>query len=158
MDAFVSNTEYEADFATENESTKAADEEKAVSSAEEKPRELFAYWKVGEEKYKLKLTSDEIMELEHVYKRNLINLMGDMDHIPSLTTMLQITHAAMKKWHHGKKLQHVKELYEKYIKGGGSQLQFYVEVYMKIYAVSGFFSTSMAEEVSETMDEIVGKM
>lgn len=163
MDAFVCNEDYEdyeEDFSTDtdNESTNVAAEEKVVSFAEEKPRELFAYWKVADEKYKLKLTPDEIMELERVYKRNLVNLMGDMDHMPSLTTMLQITHAAMKKWHHGVKLQHVKELYDKYITGGGSQLQFYVEVFIKIYAVSGFFSSAMATEIAETMDEAAAEM
>lgn len=150
--AFVDNTTYEQQ---EGAGMTQPEEQETVG---DNARELFANWKVGTETYRLKLTPPDIMDLEKVYKRNLLNLMGDMDHLPALTTMLQITHAAMKNWHHGVKMKTVESLYARYIENGGSQMQFYVEVFMKIYAVSGFFSTAMSEELSEGMDEVAGNM
>lgn len=152
---FVDNATYENE-APSPASVKEDGSEKAAT--ENKPRELFAFWHVGGENYKLRLTPSNIMELEKMYKRNLLNLMGDMDHLPSLTTMLQIAHAAMKTWQHGLKLAAVENLFEKYLEEGGSQLQFYVEVFMKIYTVSGFFSTTMSTELSEDMDEAAKRM
>lgn len=153
--AFVDNATYENE-APSPASVEEAGSEKAAT--ENKPRELFAFWNVCGENHKLRLTPSNIMELERMYKRNLLNLMGDMDHLPSLTTMLQITHAAMKTWQHGLKLATVENLFEKYLEEGGSQLQFYVEVFMKIYTVSGFFSTTMSTELSEDMDEAAKRM
>ena len=72
--------------------------------------------------------------------------------------MLQITHAAMKPYHHGIKLKDVENLYSRYIGEGGSMLQFYVDVYMRIFAVSGFFSSSMEEDLTQSMEEISDKM
>lgn len=127
-------------------------------SEEPKKKECFAIWHVGGDSYQLKLTTSEQMNLEKLYKRNVFALMGDADNLPTLTTMLQVTHAAMKPWHHGIKLKNVADLYDKYLKEGGSMLQFYVEVYMKIYAVSGFFSNSMGEELTDTMEKMAEEM
>lgn len=128
--------------------------EEAVDKEAAKPRELFALWRVKEQAYKLKLTPSAIIALERVYKCNLISLMGDMDHLPTLTTMLQITHSAMEKWHHNLKLKDVEQLYDTWIGEGRSMLQFYVEVYMKIFSVSGFFSSAMVAELTETMEDV----
>ena len=125
---------------------------------ETKKKELFAIWQVGGENYRMKLRTAEQLELEKIYKRNLFSLMGDADNPPPLSTMLQITHAAMKPYHHGIKLKDVENLYSRYIGEGGSMLQFYVDVYMRIFAVSGFFSSSMEEDLTQSMEEISDKM
>ncbi len=159
MQGFVDNENYinqVDDHAFAIEGTK--DDQNEGFEDTVKPRELFSLWKVRSKTYKLKLTPSSITSLERVYKCNLLSLMGDMDNLPTLTTMLQITHAAMEKWHHNIKLKNVEELYNTWINEGGSMLQFYVEVYMKIFSVSGFFSNSMAEELTNTMDEAAQKM
>lgn len=148
---FVSNADYE------NDSQEVKDnQEKIVTFAgeEKKQREYFAFWKINEKEYQLKLTPPKIMELEKMYKCNLMTLMGDVDSMPTLTTMLQITHAAMVPWCHGIKLKNVEELYNAYIEAGGSMLQFYVDVFIKIYTVSGFFSTGMEEEMTDAMQKM----
>ena len=157
MSKFVDNETYLADVEEQEEpvSTEGAD---ASAPTQIKPRELFVFWEVGGTQYKLKLRPSAITSLEHKFRCNLLNLMGNMDDMPTLTTMLQITHAAMEEWHHGLKFKRVEELYGKWIDEGGSMLQFYVEVFMKIYSVSGFFSNTMAAELSETMDEAAQKM
>lgn len=155
MTTNVTNEEYEQSQQEENTATTFPD---ASSSENDKKKEFFAVWPVGGQNWRLKLTTAGQMELEKLYKRNVFSLMGDADNLPTLTTMLQVTHAAMKPWHHGIKLKNVQELYEKYLSEGGSMLQFYVDVYMKIYAVSGFFSSSMEEDLTDAMEKMSEEM
>lgn len=149
---YVDNEEYE-----KNQAQEESGAEESISE-ESRKKDYFATWEVGGETYRMKLTTPEQLQLEKVYKRNLFALMGDADNLPTLSTMLQITHASMKPFHHGIKLKQVESLYEKYIKEGGSMLQFYVETYMKIFAVSGFFSASTAEEMTASMDKMAEEM
>lgn len=151
----VTNEEYEQ---SQQEENPAVDVSAGRSGEREKKKDFFAIWHVGGQDFQLKLRTVEQMELEKLYKRNVFALMGDADNLPTLTTMLQVTHAAMKPWHHGIKLKAVQDLYEKYLGEGGSMLQFYVDVYMKIYAVSGFFSSSMEEDLTDAMEKMSEEM
>lgn len=157
MMEFVSNDMYEQKEANESKE-KTLNPAKDNGDASESKKKYFAFWNVDGRSYKLKLKTSKIQDLEKMYKCNLMSLMGDADRMPTLTTMLQITHAAMEPWEHGIKLKHVEELYENYINTGGSMLQFYVEIYMNIFAVSGFFSQSMAEDVTDSMERMSESM
>ncbi len=118
----------------------------------------FAYWKVGDEEYRLKLKTGAVAELERKYKTNLINLMGSESGLPALSVMLDITYYAMKDWKHGIKYSFVESLFDDYVDEGGSQLQFFTEVFCEIYTVSGFFSRKVAEEMNSSMMEAKKKM
>ncbi len=143
----------------EYENIQRQEDTTAVSAENEtKKKEPFAFWQVDGESYRLKLRTAEQLELEKIYKRNLFSLIGDADNLPPLSTMLQIAHAAMKPYRHGIKLKDVENLYSRYVDQGGSMLQFYVDVYMRIYAVSGFFSSSMEEDLSQSMEKISSEM
>ncbi len=127
------------------------EQEKVVQMPE---RQSFQVWQVGGESYRLKLDTAGISELEQRYKTNLMNVMGTGNGgMPALSVMLDVTHAAMKKYHHGIKRDQLNTLFDKYIDEGGSQLNFYTEVYMGIFTVSGFFSTSLANQVEGAMEE-----
>lgn len=126
-------------------------EEKVVKMPDRKP---FQLWEVAGEKYKLKLDTAGISELEQKYKTNLMNVMGTGNGgMPALTVMLDVAHVAMRKYHHGIKREQINALFDKYLDEGGSQLNFYTEVYMGIFTVSGFFSTSLANQVEGAMEE-----
>ena len=137
------------------EPNESVEEEKVVSIDQAKKKRMpWAIWQVGGREYKLKLTTPEILELEKKYKTNLMNIMGSGEGgMPALTVMLDITHAALKPFEHGMKMQDVIALFGKYEAEGGSQLEFYTKVYMNIFAVSGFFSTSLTEQMRETLEE-----
>lgn len=119
----------------------------------------FLFWNVGKKTYQLKLTTKTICELEQRYRKNLMNIMGTGEGgMPPLTTMIDITQAAMKEWHHGIKKDDVFKIYDKYIEKGGSQLGFYMDIYMKIFTVSGFFPKSVNEDMKnafESADEML---
>lgn len=122
-----------------------------VKMPERKP---FQIWTVGGETYRMKLGTSEISELEQKYKTNLMNVMGTgKGGMPALTVMLDVAHAAMKKWHHNIKRQDLNNIFDQYIEEGGSQLNFYTDIYMGIFTASGFFSTSLANQMDEALDE-----
>lgn len=112
-------------------------------------RKAFATWEVKENTYRMKLTTAAICHLEEKFKTNIMNLIGDEKSIPSLSNMLYVTHAAMKDYHHGIKLDDVKALYDSYINEGGSLVSFFIDVFMPIYQVSGFFTESLAGKMDE---------
>jgi len=121
----------------------------------EKIKVPYAVWTVGDEEHKLKLKTSSIKDLEVKYKQNLLNLMGSPTGagMPPLATMLDLTHVAMKEFHSGLKPKEVDDIFDKYIDEGGSQLDFYMNVYMKIFTVSGFFSETLAESMDKTLEE-----
>ena len=122
--------------------------------APERKRKPFALWEVGGKSYKLKLRTNAVVELETKYKTNLMNIMGTgQGGMPALSVMLDVAHAALKDWQHGITKNEVQSLFEKYVEEGGSQLSFYMSVYMEIFAVSGFFSVNLSNQMAEAMTE-----
>lgn len=110
----------------------------------------FAIWKVKDREYKLKLKTSAVCQLEDKLKCNLLNL---VDGVPPLSTMLLVTHAAMKDWEHGIKFTEVQDLFDEYCEDGGSQTDFMTDIFLEIYSVSGFFSQAQSEAISEKMAE-----
>ena len=105
---FINNDQYEDD------KKRGYRMEKVVSMDEKKNmRPQFAYWEIDENtKLKLKITTEQTLELEKKYRKNLIGMIGDEDNIPPLTTMLQVVHAAAVPWQHGIKLKDIISLYK----------------------------------------------
>lgn len=137
------------------EKDQAAEKEHEGDKVVEMPkRKPFALWEVGGQSYKLKLKTPAIVELETKYKTNLMNIMGTgQGGMPALSVMLDVAHAAMKDWQHGITKNEVQNLFERYVNEGGSQLSFYMSVYMEIFAVSGFFSVNLSNQMQEAMTE-----
>lgn len=118
----------------------------------ENKRIPYALWKVGDEEYKLKLTTSAITKLEQEFKTNLMNIMMS-NSIPSLFIMLKIVHAAMQKFNHNIKEKDVQELFDRYLDEGGSQTEFLTDVILPVYQASGFFSEGMEEQMEEQLQE-----
>lgn len=134
-----------------NEAAGEAEENKVVEMPKRKP---FALWEVGGQSYKLKLKTPAIVELESKYKTNLMNIMGSgQGGMPALSVMLDVAHAAMKDWNHGITKNGVMDIFNRYIEEGGSQLSFYMTVYMEIFTVSGFFSVNLSNQMGEALQE-----
>ena len=135
----------------EQQEAEAQDEAPEEATPKRKP---FALWEVGGKTYKLKLRTPAIVELEQKYKNNLMNIMGSgQGGMPALSVMLDVAHAAMKDWQHGITKNEVQSLFSKYVEEGGSQLSFYMTVYMEIFTVSGFFSVNLSNQMSGALQE-----
>ncbi len=139
----------------EEKQNQEAVEAQGEALEEETPkRKPFALWEVGGKTYKLKLRTPAIVELEQKYKTNLMNIMGSgQGGMPALSVMLDVAHAAMKDWQHGITKNEVQSLFSKYVEEGGSQLSFYMTVYMEIFTVSGFFSVNLSNQMSGALQE-----
>ena len=127
-----------------DEEVKTEETKNEVLSLEEekKKRQPFAYWKVGNESYRMKLTTATICKLEDKFKCNLMDILSRYSNIPPLSVMLAITQGAMLPWKHGLKYEHVQALFDKYCEEGGTQLTFLTDVLIPIYQVSGFSRTA----------------
>ena len=135
----------------EQQEAEAQDEAPEEATPKRKP---FALWEVGGKTYKLKLRTPAIVELEQKYKTNLMNIMGSgQGGMPALSVMLDVAHTAMKDWQHGITKNEVQSLFSKYVEEGGSQLSFYMTVYMEIFTVSGFFSVNLSNQMSGALQE-----
>ena len=136
------------------------EEEKEPVKKQEK-KQPFALWKVGDTKYKLKLTTQEIIRLESMFNANLLSVISsntENNEMPPLKVMLLITHGAIKKYNHGIKEKDVIELFDKYEEEGGSQLSFMTDVFLPIFQVSGFFSQAQADTMNKNIEEAKEQM
>lgn len=113
----------------------------------------FLNWEVEGTDYKLKLTTGEISKLEQKYDMDIVSLMMNNGQIPKLSTMLDITHAAMQKFNHGISRSEVNTIYDNWLASDeeNNMMSFYSTVYMGIACVSGFFPKAVAEEMMEQM-------
>lgn len=148
---FFDNKQKETEEVTEQQTVNTT-EEKVVEMPKRRP---YAVWEVAGQEFRLKLPVDGIQRLEAKYKTNLMNIMGTGNGgMPALTVMLDVTHEAMKKFHHGVSRTDVNNIFESYLENGGSQLNFYTGVYMNIFQVSGFFSESLTNQMEDAMEDV----
>lgn len=134
-------------------------EETIITIPEKIKRRPFAYWKVGEKDYKLKLTTEQICKLEEKYRCNLMTLLLQSNGgMPTLGIMLTVIQAAVLPWEHGIKYKDIQAAYERYVDDGGTQLSLLTDVIMQILMVSGFFTEAQSAEMAEKMEEVKDKM
>lgn len=121
-------------------------------------RKQFEIWEVEGVEYKLKLKTASICKLEEKLNMSLMDVLGLARTTPPISTMLLITHGAMKDWNSNIKIDDVKDLFDKYIDEGGTQLDFFTTTFMGIYRVSGFFTESQSKEMEKKMEEVKEEM
>ena len=117
----------------------------------------FAVWQISEnESVNLVLEAAQICELENkLGGRNLMSAIGNNDTgMPSLRTMMLVTHAALQRFNHGKQMSDVYSMYDRYIANGGSQVDFYAGVYVPIFQASVFFPREQADELAEKLEDL----
>lgn len=121
-------------------------------------RKQFEIWEVEGVEYKLKLKTSSICKLEEKLNMSLMDVLGISRTTPPISTMLLITHGAMKDWNSNIKIDDVKDLFDKYVDEGGTQIDFFSTVFMGIYSVSGFFTESQSQEMEKKMEQIKEEM
>lgn len=141
-----------------DEELEVKDQDKKVEQLEEKKRKPFAFWEVGGQVYKMKLTTQNICRLEDKYKTSLLNLLFGSGNVPPLSIMLTIAQAAMVPHHHSIKFTDVQALFDRYCEEGGTQMTFMTDVFMEIYKVSGFFTENQAEEMDQKLEVVKDQM
>lgn len=111
----------------------------------------FEIWTVKDVEYKLKLSTEAIIELESKLNSNLLNILNNG--MPSLKIMAMLIHSALKKYNHGISLSNVNDILDDYFDEGGSQIDLFQNVIIPIFNVSGFFTPAMVEAMEYKMKE-----
>lgn len=119
-------------------------------------KKSFCEWTVDGQTYRLKLKTSDVVALENKLKKSLLDLLDVKTGmgLPTLTTMLTIVYYAMRSWQHNIKESDVMNIFDKYIEEGGSQIDFYVNVVLEVYVVSGFLSVKMAQTMSQALQKM----
>lgn len=119
-------------------------------------KKSFCEWTVDGQTYRLKLKTSDVVALENKLKKSLLDLLDVKTGmgLPTLTTMLTIVYYAMRSWQLNIKESDVMNIFDKYIEEGGSQIDFYVNVVLEIYVVSGFLSVKMAQTMSQALQKM----
>lgn len=131
-------------------------EEEATENLIEMPkvkRAPFVVWRVGDTDYRLKLTAADISKLEQRYRRNLLMYLMD-DGIPAVADMLTVIQAAMRSYEHGMTFLKVQNLFDEYVSEGGDQNALLADVLMPLLSVSGFFTQSQAEMLTQELKNL----
>lgn len=111
----------------------------------------FEIWTVKDVEYKLKLSTEAIIELEKKLNCNLLKILDGG--LPSLQIMAMLIHSALKKYNHGISLSNVNDILDDYFDEGGSQIDLFQNVIIPIFNVSGFFTPAMVEAMEHKMKE-----
>lgn len=120
-------------------------------------RKPFVVWEVNGVEYKLRLRAMDVSQLEDLFGRSLLSIIGE-DDIPALGTMLAIVRRSMEKFQHGTTEEKVCAIYDDYVDEGGSLMNLYVDVVMPLFASSGFFTLSQTKTMLESMEKLRERM
>lgn len=138
------------EIVTEKDETQGIE---AVPKSSQPKRKPFVLWTVGGMDYRLKLTASAICKLEQKYKKNLLLLITDAG-LPPIAVMLTVIQAAMLQYHHKMTNLAVQKVYDQYVDEGGDQNKLMTDVVMPLMGVSGFFTQSQMEVLTEEMKDM----
>ena len=117
-----------------------------------KMRRPYVTWTVGEEEYRLKLTSSTITQLERRFNKSLLDAVLE-DGIPPVSVVITLIQASMQKFHHGMKSYTVETIFDRYIDAGGSQISLLTEVIYPLMYDAGFFTDGQMELLTKEIGE-----
>lgn len=113
-------------------------------------RKPYTIWKIGENEYKLRLTTRQICDVEEKLGVNLLKIFmpkpGEQFNLPPLKVMLVILHGAMQKFNHGISMDDVYTINDIYIDSGKSQADLMAEVLLPLFEASGFIPKDKEDE------------
>lgn len=96
----------------------------------------FINFEVGNEVYKLRLNTRNIIQLEKALGCNPLSIFGDGETIPPVTQMVAILHASLQQYNHGITLNNAYDIFDNYLDDGHSAVDF-IPVIIEIYKTSG---------------------
>lgn len=98
---------------------------------------MYYDFKAGNNEYKLRLNTRNIVALEKQLGCNPIMIFGaDGEQIPTVSAMVVILHASLQAYNHGINLEKAYDIFDEYLNDGNTSIDF-VKVIMEIYKASG---------------------
>ena len=96
----------------------------------------FINFEAGNNTYKLRLNTRNIVLLEKQLGCNPLSIFGDGDTVPTVTTMVTILNASLQQYNHGITLNDAYDIFDEYLADGHSSVDF-IPVILEIYKASG---------------------
>ena len=98
----------------------------------------YINFEVGNETYKLRLNTRNIVLLEKQLGRNPLNIFleNGKERIPTITEMVSVLHASLQQYNHGITVNDAYDIFDNYLDEGKSTTDF-ISVILEIYRASG---------------------
>lgn len=97
----------------------------------------YINFEVGNNTYKLRLSTRNTVLLEKTLGCNPLNIFGAAgDTLPTVTTMVAILHASLQQYNHGVTLNDAYDIFDEYLADGHATTDF-IPVILEIYKASG---------------------
>lgn len=96
----------------------------------------YINFEVGNESYKLRLSTRSIVLLEKQLGCNPLSIFGNGETVPTITVMVAVLHASLQQYNHGITLNDAYDIFDKYLEEGHSSVDF-LPVILDIYRASG---------------------
>lgn len=97
---------------------------------------LYVDFNAGNNAYKLRLNTQNIVALEKALGCNPLMIFGKGDSIPSITTMVTILHASLQQYQHNITINEAYKIFDAYLEDGNAMTDF-ISVIVEIYQASG---------------------
>lgn len=102
---------------------------------------LYYDFEVGNNTYKLRLSTRNIVQLEKSLGCNPLAIFGKGDTIPTVTAMVAVLHSSLQQYQHNITLDKAYDIFDEYLSNGHMASDF-IEVILEIYKVSGIIAES----------------
>ena len=97
---------------------------------------LYIDFQAGNNAYKLRLNTQNIVALEKALGCNPLMIFGKGDTIPSVTTMVTVLHASLQQMQHNITMNEAYKIFDAYIEDGHAMTDF-IPVIVEVYQASG---------------------
>ena len=106
---------------------------------------LYYEFTVGNETYKLRLNTRNLVALEKQLGCNPIAIFKDGNSIPTITEMVNVLYASLQQFNHGISYDDAFDIFDRYLADGNNATDF-INVILEIYKVSGLIGGAKNEK------------
>jgi hypothetical protein len=112
---------------------------------------LYHEFEAGNNVYRLRLNTRNVVSLEKQLGCNPVMVFGTGDRVPTVTEMVAILSASLQTYHHGMTTDKAYDIFDAYLADGHAMTDFISEI-INIYRASGIMKPEDAPEEPE--DEV----
>ena len=106
---------------------------------------MFYEFTVGNNEYKLRLNTRNIVSLEKQLGCNPLAIFGNGDVLPTITQMVAVLHASLQSMHHGIDMAAAYDIFDDFLADGHNMTDF-LPVIVEVYKVSGLIGKEVSSE------------
>lgn len=105
---------------------------------------LYYDFNAGNEAYKLRLNTRNIVQLEKMLGKNPIAIFGDGDTVPTITEMVSVLFTSLQQYQHSITINDAYDIFDKYLEDNTATD--FISVILEVYKVSGIIKGAGTEK------------